>query len=130
MTTSTTRSTGAAEAVVPPVDIETMRETAGRLLDPDASPDALPPAAAELDTLTRLMRGQLESLIPEIERAAGPRPKNVAQYCALACVGEARGKLRTEARPAPAGMAGYARRLARVLNALCDHHERLVGVTP
>lgn len=113
---------GLAEA---PPDIATMRQIVNRLLDPDAAPEALPPAASELDTLTRTMRGQLELLIPDIERMVGGRPKNVPQYCALACVGEARGKLGIEPRPGLSGAVAYARRLARVLNALCDHYERL-----
>lgn len=102
-----------------------MRETADRLLGPDA--DALPPSAAEVDTLTRTMRGHLEVLILDVESLVGGRPKNVAHYCALACVGEARGKLSVEARPGLAGALAYARRLARVLNALCDHYGRLGG---
>ncbi|MGP4043975.1 DUF6415 family natural product biosynthesis protein [Streptomyces sp. 2A115] len=102
-----------------------MRETADRLLGPDAGADALPPTADEVDTLTRTMRGQLELLMPDVERAVGGRPKNVAQYCALACVGEARGKLSTEPGPGTSRAVAYARRLARVLNALCDHYERL-----
>ncbi|MEU5339353.1 DUF6415 family natural product biosynthesis protein [Streptomyces sp. NPDC020766] len=125
MATDTIRPPASEAQDQAPPDIMTMRETADRLLDPDAAADALPLAAAELDTLTRTMRGQLELLIPEIEHAAGPRPKDVAQYCALACVGEARGKLRVEPRPGLDGAAAYARRLARVLNALCDHYERL-----
>ncbi|MEU5345709.1 DUF6415 family natural product biosynthesis protein [Streptomyces sp. NPDC020766] len=113
-----------ATAAAPP-DIETMRETVDRLLGPDAAPDALPPSAGEVDTLTRTMRGQLELLIPDVERSVGGRPKNVSQYCALACVGEARGKLSAEPGQGTSGAVAYARRLARVLNALCDHYERL-----
>ncbi|MFD4561684.1 DUF6415 family natural product biosynthesis protein [Streptomyces sp. NPDC058469] len=109
----------------PPPDIETMRETADRLLDPDAASDILPPTVAEVDTLTRTMRGQLELLIPDIKRLVGGRPKNIAQYCALACVGEARRKLSIEPGPGLDAGTAFARRLARVLNALCDHYERL-----
>lgn len=112
-----------------PPDIATMRATATRLLGPDASPDALPPAPDEVDTLTLGMRGQLELLIPDLERAVGGRPTNVAQYCALACIGEARGKLSVQPRPGYEFAVAYARRLARVLNALADHYERLNGAT-
>ncbi|MFG3034594.1 DUF6415 family natural product biosynthesis protein [Streptomyces sp. NPDC048253] len=44
-----------------------------------------------------------------------------------ACVGEARGKLRAEPGHGPGGTLGYAQRLARVLNALCDHYEKIGG---
>jgi hypothetical protein len=115
-----------------PIDLPTMRETVACPLGPDAAPDALPPATAEVDTLTGALRGHLELLIPEIERAVGPRPKSVAQHCALACVGEARGRLRAEPQPGIYGAVAHARRLARVLSALCDHHERIRtgGETP
>ncbi|MET7697355.1 DUF6415 family natural product biosynthesis protein [Streptomyces sp. NPDC005485] len=112
----------------PPPDIVTMRDTVNRLLDPDSAPEALPPTSGEVDTLTRAMRGQLELMIPEIEGAVRGRPQNVAQYCALACVGEARGKLRVQAQPGYESAVAYARRLARALCALCDHYERLIGV--
>jgi hypothetical protein len=111
---------------VPP-DIETMRVTADRLLDPDAAPGVLPPSAAEVDTLIQLMRGQLELLVPDIQRVAGGHSKNVAQYCALACVGEAREGLRLEPGSGPDRALAYGRRLARVLNALCDHYENIGG---
>jgi hypothetical protein len=123
----TAEESDSAGLTEPPPDIATMRATVNRLLDPDAAPEALPPAPSELDTLTRLMRGQLELLIPDIERMVGGRPKNVPHYCALACVGEARGKLNAEPLPGLSGAVAYARRLARVLNALCDHYERLVA---
>ncbi|MFF1598750.1 DUF6415 family natural product biosynthesis protein [Streptomyces mirabilis] len=43
--------------------------------------------------------------------------------CALACVGEARMRLSLEPdHRLPAGIA-HAQRLARSLNALCDHYE-------
>ncbi|MEU9264569.1 DUF6415 family natural product biosynthesis protein [Streptomyces sp. NPDC048251] len=101
-----------------------MRETARILLDPDAA--ALAPTAVELDTLTRTARGHLEVLGPEVERLASRLPEqSIPRYCALACVGEARGKLRAEATPTPGGALVYARKLARVLTALCDHHETL-----
>ncbi|MFG2781019.1 DUF6415 family natural product biosynthesis protein [Streptomyces prunicolor] len=108
-----------------PPDIETMRVTADRLLDPDAAPGVLPPSAVEVDTLIQLMRGQLELLIPDIQRVTGEDPKNVAHYCALACVGEARERLRLEPGSGRDRAAAYARRLARVLNALCDHYENI-----
>ncbi|MGI5143297.1 MULTISPECIES: DUF6415 family natural product biosynthesis protein [unclassified Streptomyces] len=107
-------------------DIETMRETVNRLLDPDTVPETLPPASDELDTLTLQLRGHLDLLMPEVEQAAGKLARNsVPRYCALACLGEARQKLAAEPSPKLGGDLAYARRLARVLNALCDHFEAL-----
>lgn len=108
-------------------DLETMRETAFCLLGPDDAPEALPPTASELDTLTLALRGHLELIVPEVERAVGPRPKNMQAYCALACVGEARRKLGITPKPGLEYRVAHARRLARSLNALCDHYEPLGG---
>jgi hypothetical protein len=104
-----------------------MRATAALALGPDDGPDALPPGAAEMVTLERTLRGHLELLIPEVERGAGPRPKDVQTYCALACVGEARRKLGVTPKPTPESRVAHTRRLARSLNALCEHYERLCG---
>ncbi|MEU2859913.1 DUF6415 family natural product biosynthesis protein [Streptomyces mirabilis] len=99
-----------------------MRSAVRRLL----AEDAQPPSLDELETLTLQLRGHIALLIPEVEATAGRLPKDdVPRYCALACVGEARGKLSQQARPGAGGDAAHARRLARVLNALCDHHENL-----
>jgi hypothetical protein len=118
-------TTSTVEEAAPP-DIATMRHTVNRLLDPDATPEALPPAPAELDTLTDLLRGQLALLAPEVETRARTLSKNsIPRYCALACVGEARERLRAEPSRHYGGAAGHARRLARALNALVDHYERL-----
>jgi hypothetical protein len=103
-----------------------MREIVDRLLDPDAAPEALPPAPAELETLTLQLRRHLELLLPEVEETAKRLPRSsIPRYCVLACVGEARERLRTEPTPRFGGPAGHARRLARTLNALCDHYENL-----
>jgi hypothetical protein len=127
MTNRTTRAPAAAEAPLPdPPDIAAMRQTAQILLDPDAL--ALPPSAGELATLTTTMRGHLEVLIPGVERAARRLDEDsIPRYCALACVGEARGKLRAEPSPGLDGALRHAQRLARVLNALCDHYEKTGG---
>ncbi|MFM9796507.1 DUF6415 family natural product biosynthesis protein [Streptomyces turgidiscabies] len=112
-------------------DIKEMRASTALLLGPDGGPDVLPPAADKLATLTVALRGHLELLAPEVERAAGRLDKeSIPRYCAIACVGEARGKLRSAPCPGPGGDAAYARRLARVLNALCDHWETLVRAAP
>lgn len=118
--------TTSPETGTAPVDLLLMRETAQILLGPDAAPDALPPAAGELDTLTRTLRGHLELLVPEVEMATGRFHKdNIPRHCALACVGEVRGRLRVQPRPGLNAAAAHARRLARVLTALCDHYEAL-----
>ncbi|MFF7521295.1 DUF6415 family natural product biosynthesis protein [Streptomyces pseudovenezuelae] len=122
-TAAATAEAGLTEA---PPDLATMREAVDRLLDPEAVPEALPPAPGALETLTIQLRGHLDLLMPEVEQAALRLPKNdIPRYCALACLGEARGKLRAEPSPTPHGPLAYARRLARVLNALCDHYEQL-----
>ncbi|MDK1344181.1 DUF6415 family natural product biosynthesis protein [Streptomyces sp. 378] len=103
-----------------------MRETAHRVLGPDAGPDALPPVGKELDTLISTLRGHLQLLMPEVEQAAGWLPENSpTRHSALTCVGEARGKLRAPELSFArlAGSVMYARRLARVLVALCEHYE-------
>ncbi|MFF9803087.1 DUF6415 family natural product biosynthesis protein [Streptomyces rochei] len=108
-----------------PADIDTMRHSVNRLLGPDAQP----PGGETLAILQSLLRGHMQLLIPEVEQAAWQRDKeDVPRYCALACVGEARGRLRAVARPGEHGALAYARRLARSLAALCDHHEALAGV--
>ncbi|MFE3854600.1 DUF6415 family natural product biosynthesis protein [Streptomyces griseorubiginosus] len=114
----------AAEATEP-LDIETMRETIDLLLDPDAAPDALPPVGDELETLTATVRGHIELLIPEVEAVAERIPPTsvIARHAVLTCVWEARSRLEAEPSPRFGGPAGHARRLARALNALCNHYE-------
>ncbi|MFF7310572.1 DUF6415 family natural product biosynthesis protein [Streptomyces sp. NPDC008137] len=109
-----------------PPDLATMRETAHRMLGPDSAPDVLPPSGEELETLTATLRGQIELLAPEVEQAATLLSESSpTRAAALACAEEAGGKLRAhELSFVPlAGSAMYARRLARVLAALCDHYE-------
>jgi hypothetical protein len=121
---TTGQEAAAPEETLPP-DIETMRTSARRLL----VEDAIEPDADELDTLTAALRGHMELLAPEVEATAERLSKDdIPRYCALACVGEARGKLR--AGPGLVGGVAYARKLARSLNALCDHWENLNGVRP
>jgi hypothetical protein len=109
-----------------PPDIATMRAVVDELLDPDAAPGVLPPAPADLETLTRQLRGHIALLLPEVEQAAKRLPRgSIPRYCLLACAGEARGRLRETPSPRFNGPVGYARRLARSLGALCDHYEQL-----
>ncbi|MFC8667065.1 DUF6415 family natural product biosynthesis protein [Streptomyces sp. NPDC057199] len=119
MTQGTARNPASAEQ--DPADIETMRTTARRALDPDEPADEAPLLLAQL-------RGQIELMIPEVDGAAARQSEDdIPRYCALACVGEARMKLSLAAGSGLSGDAAYARRLARVLNALCDHYENLGG---
>jgi hypothetical protein len=102
-----------------------MRHNISHLLGPDAQP----PTGDALNALQQLLRGHMQLLIPEVERAALKRDKNdVPRYAALACVGEARGKLRIPARAGEHHALPHARRLARSLAALCDHYEALIDV--
>jgi hypothetical protein len=116
-------TSSATEASSPaPPDIETMRDSARILLTEGAEV----PAPDELDTLTVALRGHIQLLIPEVAAAAAREPKDsIPRYCALACIGEARNKLRLGSDGTPPIRLSAARKLARVLNALCDHHENL-----
>lgn len=124
MARSTTPTRTTAERA--PVDLETMRATARRLLAETAEP----PMPDELATLTLQLRGHIMLTIPEVEAAAGRLPKDdIPRACALACIGEARIRLGLEpGRTLPAGIA-HAQRLARSVAALCDHYENLGGTT-
>ena len=116
-----------------PVDIATMRETVDRLLVPDAEL----PEDRELDSLTGLLRGHIELVIPELQSVAVKLPKDdILRYCALACAGEARGRLappagsvpgrRLRVRPALGALAQRPRRLLRAP----DRHERTLTLRP
>ena len=114
-----------------PPDITSMRATVGRLLGPDDGPNTLPPTGTELPVLISALRGHLELIIPDVDRVARRQPKDdIPRYCALACIGEARRKLSAQASTGHSGEVAYARRLARVLGALCDHYEALGNEAP
>lgn len=83
-------------------------------------------AGNEADTYIRTLRGHMRLLIPEVEAAALRGPDDAAKYCALACVGEASRKIDLAGRGVSYGVP-HARRLARSVNALCDHYENLGG---
>ncbi|MFD6549046.1 DUF6415 family natural product biosynthesis protein [Streptomyces sp. NPDC058398] len=121
---TTARPPSAEEAGGRPPDIATMRSGVRRFL----AEDALPPGAHELDTLTLQLRGHMQLLIPEVEQIITRLPEDdVPRYCALACVGEARRKLDVAPRPGLSAGIAHARRMARSLNALCDHYENFSG---
>ncbi|MFE9127121.1 DUF6415 family natural product biosynthesis protein [Streptomyces sp. NPDC007148] len=103
-----------------------MRQTIGRLLPPGEQPT---PTRQEVEALTGLLRGHVELMIPEVEAAAMRQPQDdVPRYCALACAGTARQRLRSQPSPSPGGDTAHARRLARALTALVDHYQALTGV--
>ncbi|UIX30222.1 DUF6415 family natural product biosynthesis protein [Streptomyces sp. GQFP] len=100
-----------------PLDIESMRSSALRLMGPEAQ---VPPSDVELATLTLTLRGHLKLLVPEVESVARKLSEDdVPRPCALVCAREARQRLSL-----PPGLA-HARRISRSVNALCDHMEAL-----
>ncbi|MFD5252089.1 DUF6415 family natural product biosynthesis protein [Streptomyces bobili] len=110
------------------VEVALMRGTAEIVLGTEASPEGISLSGDEVVTLTQTLRGHLDRLVPEVERAAQVLDeRGVPRHCALACVGEARGKLRAGPNPRFGGDIDHARRLARVLKALCEHHESFSG---
>lgn len=114
-----------AATSAPPVDIATMRASVPEVLPPEVTPTD----RATLETLTEMLRGHVQLLIPEIEQAAAKQPKDdVPRYVALACVAEARGKLDADPSLMPSDAEAHVRRLGRSLLALCDHYETLTGV--
>lgn len=130
MATTTTHPPTAADSDSEPIDIGRMRKTARRLLGPDDGPDYLPPAMTELDPLTDALREHLQALMPQVEQLATAKKKTIAQYCALGCVGEARRKLSIQPDPDLRSRTFHLRKLARVLDALCNHYEQLSTEAP
>ncbi|WP_412180619.1 DUF6415 family natural product biosynthesis protein [Streptomyces sp. ADMS] len=108
-----------------------MRATARRVLGPDDRPDSLPPAPAELDTLTATLRGHMELLIPEVEKAAGKldRESIPATARSPAWAKPAASSVPDQA-PGPAAGSCYARRFSRSLNALCEHYGNVSSGLP
>lgn len=106
----------------PPIDTETMRESARRLLAENAEP----PSLDELETLTLQLRSHIMLAIPEVEAAAARLDEDdIPRACALAGIREARMRLNLEAGPTLPGGIAHAQRLARSVSALCDHYESL-----
>ncbi|MFE2586583.1 DUF6415 family natural product biosynthesis protein [Streptomyces sp. NPDC059378] len=116
----------ALKGATPPVDVAAIRWNIGLLLPYH---QALPLTDDELASLTAFLRTHTQQLITHVEEAAARRPaEDVPRYIALACTAKARNRLR--ARPAPDrhSLLVHARRLARALAALCDHHDALADV--
>jgi hypothetical protein len=111
---------GPRTAELPPLDVKVLREATRRL-----------PAEEELETLTHQLRGHLTLAIPVVEELAERFPEeDVPRACAHSAVMQARIHLdREPGRTLPARIA-YAQRLARSVNALCDHYENLTSGQP
>ncbi|MDX2544225.1 DUF6415 family natural product biosynthesis protein [Streptomyces sp. WI04-05B] len=111
-----------------PLDVETMRASAYRLLAPDAEL----PSVDELHTLMLTLKGHLALIIPEVGRVASARrgDDTLARVDARMAISETCRKLRIKPNLGPSSHVAYARRLSRSLNALCDHYENLRGAHP
>ncbi|WP_247615392.1 DUF6415 family natural product biosynthesis protein [Streptomyces tagetis] len=95
-----------------------MRETATLLL----APDAREPSPEELESLLLALRGMIESAVPEIETIAARLPEDdVPRTCALACVGEARMRLRLSPGETFDQRHVVAQKLALTVRSLADH---------
>lgn len=111
-----------AAVVEDPPDLATIRATARRLLAGNAKPIG----PDELDTLGLTLRGHLQLLVPEIEKLAGKLPKyDIPAACAMAGVHEASMRIRLGPGDNSPVRMSVAMRLARSVNALCDHYEAL-----
>lgn len=101
-----------------PLDISTMTAAAAALLNDGAEA----PSGEALSSLTLQLRGHLNLLIPELaQRCDVAGPRNVA--CAQAGIGEARRRL--AAYPCSLGPVRHATLLARSVDELCRHFQRL-----
>ncbi|MFJ4274029.1 DUF6415 family natural product biosynthesis protein [Streptomyces coelicoflavus] len=101
-----------------PVDLQTMRETAALLLAPDAEP----PSREELKRLHQMLGGMAHVAISEIEGASVRLPKDdIPRACALACVGEARMRLRLPPGETFEHQLSLTTKLARSVRAPADH---------
>ncbi|MGW2565804.1 DUF6415 family natural product biosynthesis protein [Streptomyces sp. NPDC001537] len=129
MATSTTGPTVETERVEAlPLDLPTMRASARRALAGDA--DGL--AVDEALVLVSTLRGHLELIVPVVERAAALKPDDDQRWlapvnCAVIAAADTRRTMRAGSHPGAEAAVRYARRLARRLNAMCDHFETLVA---
>ncbi|MBP8536478.1 DUF6415 family natural product biosynthesis protein [Streptomyces sp. MK37H] len=124
MATSTARPPTGEERDQRPLDFQTMRASTRRLLAEGAELLSL----EEVETLTLRLRGHIMVTVPEVEEMAGRLPRNdTRRACARACIGEARMRMRLEPGATLPARIAHAQRLARSVNALCDHNESLGG---
>ncbi|MCZ9353001.1 DUF6415 family natural product biosynthesis protein [Streptomyces mutabilis] len=99
-----------------------MRSTVRPLLAADIEP----PASAELANVIATLREHIAGLIPAVEALTQTLPEHdVPRACALACIGEARMRLRLGDGDTDLVRQSVAVRLARTANALADHHQTL-----
>ncbi|WP_413808997.1 DUF6415 family natural product biosynthesis protein [Streptomyces sp. OE57] len=124
MATSTTRPPTGEERDQRPLDIRTMRASTRHLLAEGAELLSL----EEVETLTLRLRGHIMVAVPEVEQMAGRlADDDTRRACARACIVEARMRMRLEPGTTPPARIAHAQRLARSVNALCDHYESLGG---
>ncbi|AEM87880.1 DUF6415 family natural product biosynthesis protein [Streptomyces violaceusniger] len=122
MATSATRPPTSEARHQRPLGIRTMRASARRLLAEDAEL----PSTDEVETLTLRLRGHIMVAVPEVEQMVGTLPRDdTRRACARACIGEARMRMRLEPGATLPARIAHAQRLARSVNALCDHYENL-----
>jgi len=114
-------STDQLTETIPP-DVETMRATASRALAL-----AAPPTVADIVLLLEHLRGQVELMVREVEPLATAKPDSVVKTSARYGVAEAHRKLSLGMGGPVSARLAHARRLARVLAALCTHYETLAG---
>ncbi|MGX1561468.1 DUF6415 family natural product biosynthesis protein [Streptomyces sp. NPDC055506] len=104
----------------PPLDLETMRASADRLLASDTEA----PSPETLETLMLQLHGHLMLAVPEVETVALALPEDsAARACASFCIGEARLRLSAQPGRDPSARVAHAERLARSVRTLCDHYE-------
>ncbi|MBL1114435.1 hypothetical protein JK364_18845 [Streptomyces sp. 110] len=128
MATSTTRPPTSEERHQRPLDIQTMRASTRRVLAEDAEL----PSMEEMETLTFRLRGHIIAAVPAVEQMTHSLSEDdtrraCARACARACIGEARMRMRLEPGATLSARIAHAQRLARSINALCDHYENLGG---
>ncbi|MFD7874475.1 DUF6415 family natural product biosynthesis protein [Streptomyces sp. NPDC059766] len=116
-----------AETTTHHADLPAIRWNIGLLLPQH---QGLPLTDGELAALANFLRTHTRLLITQVEQAAMQRPaEDVPRYVALACTHQARDRLHVQPAPDRHSVLVYARRLARALAALCDHHDALTDTT-
>ncbi|MCF0077721.1 DUF6415 family natural product biosynthesis protein [Streptomyces lomondensis] len=89
---------------------------------------AAPLSDEQLETLRLQLRGHIQLLGPEIERAAQRLPKGDSlRECALTSAGEARMRLLLGPGDTVVVRVAVVQKLARSVRALCDQYEQLGG---